>query len=344
MPKYRLALSIWKTNKLISLVVIMTFSIGMSYAAEPVKPPIEGSLKERFAIITAIPLPNGTFKIKESLWDPKKQFTSKQDVEITNFSHLYSDIQAINKQQPNCHIFVVSKFRKHLLYREVIEDNPKGVEIQTLPAVGPGIFSCNDDLIKIYSNIIDEKSDHEPQYLTTLLKLLESDDLQTRRLAAFELSMHRDWVRLADEKHTNSLRKQLNNQSIPDELTEMLIQAATGLPEDKYNNWFKAYLINNIKNNPSPYDLVTYTPLLVRSSVKTLYDLSLLTEDDWSSIEPLLFSNAPGVAKAAIRTLEKLNTDRLHKETEAIFAANDKVDKLHTETQRVLKAFLQRSS
>lgn len=345
-----LNMTVFSTSILLVLT-LMVGNIGISNAAEPIEPPFEDSLKQRYAVVMAEQTGSdnsaGRFKIKQVLWDPRKQVNIDDDVSISNFSHFYSDIQNKNKSQSDCHILVISRFRKHPLFRDQIIDNPDGMAIQQLPAVGPAVFHCSDEITRTYAKIIDERqNDAKPDTLHDLMTLAESDDLQSHRLAAFELSMHRDWMQEANADNAEHLQRLIKSERLSAETNEMLIQAARGLPQQLYQDWFRDYLLGVLNANPptQPYELASFTPLLVRSSLLTMKDLSLASESDWDNMTPFLYSNAPGVAKAALSLLDDLDAERFRKESQALLADNDKSALLHTETRRALEAHLRQTA
>lgn len=342
----------FKTVSTTSILLVLTLGLAVNsditIAAEPIEPPFEDALKGRYAIVVAKQSsPDnsiGTFNIMRTLWDPKKQITKGDDVVVTNFSHLYGNIQNKNKQQ-GCHILVVSKFQKHRFFRDEIVDNPEGMAIQILPAVGPGIFNCSDQITRIWNHVINnDQQPAKPVMLHDLMTLAESADQQSRRIAAFELSLHGDWMAEANNKNVAHLRRLINQDSLPAEANEMLINAARALPEPLYQGWFRDYLLGVLQNNPSPYDLGSFTPLLVRNSILTMKDLSLNQKSDWNILMPFLYSNAPGVAKATIRALDTIDADRFRKDGQALLADNTKAEQLHTETKRALEAHLRQTA
>ncbi len=337
------------TSILLVLVLSLAGSSGISIAAEPIKPPFEDALKQRYAIVLAKQAEADTstskFNILRTLWDPKKQAHVNSDVTVSNFSHIYENIQEKNKHQSSCYILIISKFQKHRFFRDEIVDNPNGMSIQTLPAVGPGIFDCSDPITRLWNNVInDDQQPAKPVMLHDLMTLAESPDLQSRRIAAFELSLHGDWMAEANEKNVTHLRRLMNQSSITAEANEMLIQSAKGLPEPLYQDWFRSYLLSVLQNNPSPYDLGSFTPLLVRNSILTLKDLSLNQKSDWDLLMPFLYSNAPGVSKAAISALDAIDASRFKKDSIALLADSNKVERLHTETKRALEAHLRQTA
>lgn len=339
----------FKTVSITSIFLVLVLGLAgnsdTSIAAEPIKPPFEGALKQRYAIVLAKQSEPDTstskFNILRTLWDPRKQAHINDDVIISNFSHIYENIQEKNKHQSSCHILVISKFQKHRFFRDEIVDNPNGMSIQILPAVGPGIFDCSDPIVRTWNNVINnDQQPAKPVMLHDLMTLAESPDLQSRRIAAFELSLHGDWMAEANKKNVAHLRRLMNQSSITAEANEMLIQSAKGLPESLYQDWFRGYLVGVLQNNPSPYDLGSFTPLLVRNSILTLKDLSLNQKSDWDLLTPFLYSNAPGVSKAAIRALDAIDASRFRKDSTALLTDNNKVEQLHTETKRALEAHL----
>ncbi len=347
MLKQKLLITI-RTTLLSFLALVTVINFDIASAAEPIKPPFEGSLKERYAIVitndTQESDQNYSFNIEKTLWDPRKQANQNDDVTISNFSHYYSDILSHNKRQVDCHIMVISRFRKHPMFRDEIVDNPDGMSIQQLPAVGPGVFDCSDELIRIYLHVIDENQDNKAPPVTDLLAMVESSDIQSRRLAVFQLAMHRDWMQHATQDNVDKLQRIFTKNSLTHEAAEMLIQASKGLSEQQQNGWFRDYLLNVLKTNPSPYDLASYTPLLVRSSLLTLKELSLVQELDWDIIMPFIYSNAPGVSKATIQTLSHLNSEKFNTEVKTLLSDQEKSTQLHLETRRALAAYLQRAS
>ncbi len=341
---------IYKTFSTISILFTLalglTGNIDIGNAAEPIQPPFEDSLKERYAIIIAEPTAGndsgGSFKIKKSLWDPRNQVNNSDDVTISNFSHLMRDINGGNKDQAACYILVVSQFRKHPLFRDEIISNPEGMAVQTLPAVGPGAFHCSPQITRIYTSAINKQQVIATEALHDLMILVESADRQSHRIAAFELAMRADLMQQASQQNVTHLRRLLNRESLSAEANEMLIQAAKALPESLYQDWFREYLLNVLNTHqPANYELAGFTPLLVRNSILTLLNLSLLQATDWSTLSPFIYSNAPGVAKAAIRAQQALSATRFQQDVATLLADNNQAARLHSETKRVLEAYLQ---
>lgn len=329
-------------------ILLLLFLTATLQAAQPVKPPIEDSFKNRYVIATATFVEQtGTdyyFKLDTVLWDPRSQAAA-----IDSAQPLLLRFPAASVNQPiltadECYQIVFSQYRKHPIYHDEIEKNPAGRFIQQLPVVGPGVFSCNDKLETTYTQLkpgsVEEHINHS-DLIDALLKLAGSGDQATRRLAIFELRMHADWAPKASSAQAGRLRHLMTPATISDELHEMLIHFAAALPPKQHRLWLDSHLHTVLKDVQTPLDLAGYSPLLIKTSLEILSRLGLLTPGDWPQLKSLLLSNAPGVAKSSLQAQHSLSSDQTLTEAKQLLESPAELAHVHPETRLALQRYIQ---
>jgi len=320
------------------LVWLLSLAVAVTPAAEIIRPPFEASLKSRYVLIIAHPTPDasGELRIKRRLWDPEQLLQETDRIRVSKLQHA-----------TECRILVLSKYIRHPLYRDEFLDDPQGFTVQELNLVGAGEFACSEDFVAVVEHVLAAKTEPDAvpmPPLDALLKLLDSTDQPSRRMAAFQLAMHADWLAQATSVQANSLRSQLVQAHWSDELLEMLLLAAAGLPAQSRQGWLHEQALQILRQRPPPHDLASYTPQLLRTGMAVLDDRSSVSESDRALIMQMLQSNAPGVAKSALQLLARVDAEALAAQLHDWQAVPQLWQRLHTETQRQAQQWLRERS
>lgn len=305
-------------------------SIAPVFAAKPVKPPIDDFYKDRYIVaefkaLTQADDGSVTLEKVADIWGYAKE------KEILKFPKRESVVVEVGET----YIVVFSYLRKHPIYRDVIEENPDGPTIiQGL--AGAAIYQ-SDEALKLLFKTAEKahavgKIDNTEQVIDALLTLLANEaNSRERRLASFQFM-------LSDQLHTQLSAKQaktyqalLQSQKLPSLEQQLLLSAARAMPLAQRKNWLVNLCRQTIDREGVEYDLVSYVPLKIKTCVRIISDE--VAAEDADRLTALLYSNAPGVSKAALQALVSWNEQRALEIFRDVLDGNQSV---HSETQRVL--------
>jgi hypothetical protein len=315
-----------------SLLLIMLSSFIPAYAAKPVKPPIEEFYKERYII--------AEFKARSQAQDGAVTLDKVADIwgEAKETETLkFPKRETVQIEPGEQYIVVYSYLRKHLLYRDVIEENPDGPTI-VHGLAGAAIYRTNDALRYLFSYPQKNKKQASSHDVieAIFVQLLDEENTRERRLGVFQFMLSNDLRSQLSKKQAKTYRRLLSSQRLPDLEQELLLTAARELPEKQRKKWLVRLCRRTVDSAGVEYELTSLTPIKVRTCVRVIGDH--VEDQDSERLTALLYSNAPGVSKAALSALVAWDSQQAI----SIFHKVLDGDKpLHAETRRVLLAHVQ---
>ena len=315
-----------------SLVLLALFSVSPAYAAKPVKPPIEEFYKERYII--------AEFKARSQAQDGAVTLDKVADIwgEAKETETLkFPKRETVQIEPGEQYIVVYSYLRKHLLYRDVIEENPDGPTI-VHGLAGAAIYRTNDALRYLFSYPQKNKKQASSHDVieAIFVQLLDEENTRERRLGVFQFMLSNDLHSQLSKKQAKTYRRLLSSQRLPDLEQELLLTAARELPEKQRKKWLVRLCRRTVDSAGVEYELTSLTPIKVRTCVRVIGDH--VEDQDSERLTALLYSNAPGVSKAALSALVAWDSQQAI----SIFHKVLDGDKpLHAETRRVLLAHVQ---
>ena len=320
----------FKIFKFVTFIVFVSTSLPPAFAAKPVKPPIDDFYKDRYVI--------AEFKAKAQSDDGLITLEKVSDIwgraKTTEVLKLPKR-ESVPVQVGEKYIVVFSYLRKHPIYRDVIEENPEGPTI-VHGLAGAAIYR-SDVALKYLFNVAEKahvtnQVDDAGQVIDAILTLLIDDEKpRERRLAAFQFMLSNDLHKQLNTKQTKAYRNLLKSQELPDLEQELLLTAARAMPMKQRKKWLVNLCRKTVDSAGVEFDLLSLVPLKVRTCVRIIGDE--VEDKDVDRLTALLYSNAPGVSKASLRTLVSWNEEQALEIFRQVLDSNQPV---HTETRRVL--------
>lgn len=317
---------------LIFLTVLLLVAALPALAAKPVPPPIEDLLKQRNQV--------AVMRVVE-VHEQKQQITLERIHDLWGLSPQQVTLQAplddlasINPGQE--FIVAYSYKRKHPMLRDVIEDNPAGPYVVNAFIAGPAVFENSVELRFLFNELQKDSEVKGNEVIKSLLTQIQQPHLRSRRLAVFEFVMRGDlFEEHLTRRHIKPYREILERGGLDAEMREFMLRASQAFPDRLRGRWIAEYCRRTIRRNGSQYDLASFVPLLTQTCVNLLAHYN--SRRDIKLMEELLYSNNPGVAKAALRFLVEADEKQARTIASRVFTDERQV---HEETRRVLKAYL----
>lgn len=316
----------------ILLLAILSMSIPMiSHAARPLGPPIKEFFNERnrVAIGELIGKQQGN-KIEMRI----SSYLYQNDEELVTLSvdeEVFSDVVVGNK-----YVFVFSRMSKNRLLRDEWEVNPKGPSLASVRGLGtPTIYKDNSTITALVT-LPEQREPFSPDKETgLLLKLAEDEsDSRARELGIFELYLRPDLQTVISEK--NGARFAALTAAADPRLKTFLLRGAARFPDERRTPWLEQEWRTASATYGTQLDLNSYVPLLLKISLEGLRETA--GSDDVEMIGKHLYSNAPGVAKAALQALDAADPQQaLARVQEAV-----QMEKMHMSTRQAFIAYIKR--
>jgi len=165
------------------------------------------------------------------------------------------------------------------------------------------------------------------------LSIADDDrDFRARELAIFELYLRPD---LQNAMSADNARRYAAVTSDADaRLKNFLLEGAKNFPEKRRSPWLEREFRGVIAAHGNVLDLNSDIPLLVKNSLLGLRDGG--TEQDLDMIARHLYSNAPGVARAALAAMNDIDP----RQAFALAQKALETDDIHEVTRRELTRYV----
>jgi len=299
-------------------------------AASPLGPPIAEFFKNENRIAHAViveKLPGDKISIRVDA------FLFQNDDELVNLKvddHVFADVE-VGKE----YVLVFSRFRKNRLVRDEWEVNPEGPALIEARGLGtPAIYANNAAILTLLTPPDNRDELSKDTETSMLLSLAENDgDGRAKELAIFELYLRND-LQGAISGNNAERYAALTMSAVP-RLKNFLLQGARTFPEKYRTPWLGQEYRKVVAAYGTELDLNSDVPLLVKNSLSGLGKEG--TVDDLEMIGTHLYSNAPGVARAALQALDAIDPRK------ALTLAQQAVqsDQIHVVTRRELTSFIE---
>lgn len=223
-------------------------------------------------------------------------------------------------------------------FREVKFEDPEGPKIVGIRGVDDqAVFEDTAELRFLFDQAVAEEPAPPRKVLDALLVQMQRDDNRARSLVVLEIVLRPDLVEIVDSKDGRVVRDVIGSETVPIQSKDFLLRTAARFPAAARAEWLVAAQRSIVKTAPIELELISPMPSYVRTAA-----LGLQVTGDASDVpvlRRLLGSNAPGVAKAALNTMDSL--DPAATLVVARAAVNDQ--SLLAETRRELDLYLQRN-
>ena len=312
-------------------LILAVISIPLAgQAASPLGPPIAEFFKNENRIARAVlveKLPGDRISIRVDA------FLFQNDDELVNLKvddHVFADVEAGKE-----YVLVFSRFRKNRLVRDEWEVNPEGPALIEARGLGtPAIYTNNAAILTLLTPPENRDGVSKDAETSMLLSLAENNgDVRAKELAIFELYLRNDLQGAISGN--NAERYATLTVSADPRLKNFLLQGARMFPEEYRTPWQGQEYRKVVEAYGTELDLNSDVPLLIKNSLSGLGKEG--TVDDLEMIGTHLYSNAPGVARAALQALDAIDPGQ------ALTLAQRAVqsDQIHVVTLRELTSFIE---
>lgn len=319
----------------VGALLLLAFHSLPGHAAKLVQPPIKEFFKERNQVavleLNAIDHQGGRgeFKRVKDLWGE-----TPKHISIKVPDDLIADLDEDER-----YVVAYSRFRKHPMLRDVIEENPDGPSVLSAFVVRHALFNDSSELRYLVRELQQHDDDiNQKKVLSRLLAMIDEEEGRTRTLAVFEFNMRSPfYAQGLRKKHIKTLQQIIESHRLTSEEEEFLLRSSRQFPAQYKADWIPPHCRQRIAEYGNQYDLGSFVPLLIKTCASLL-----ATEQDANDIQrlaSLLYSNSPGVGKSAFKALIAIDPQQ----TIAIARQTVNQDgeiKPHMETERVLRAYL----
>lgn len=321
-------------SKLVCLLCgfLMMAVIQPAHAAKRLGPPIEDleSEPERIRIVIAQaakkPEPNRIlFSITERL-----SGEAPDEVLLRTDQQSFADV-VVGKS----YVVAWSYMRRNRRVVEGWETDPDGPFTVRLMGMGStALFEDTPDTRFLFAPGNMDVSGNTSQQIDALLAQMQRQDFRSRSLVISELYLRPDLTEAMKPEQANELRSVLQKQELDPQHRDFIYRSALLLPKKMTTPWLAEEFRKTIILHGSQYDLGSFVPGLVRTAARGLKQTGEASDIDLLSM--LLYSNNPGVSKAALEAMDQLDAG----------AALDKAEQatgrgwIHNETRNALQRYI----
>lgn len=192
--------------------------------------------------------------------------------------------------------------RKIRLLREGYEKDPEGPSIvQVRGLTTHALYKDSPEIRFLFAPPEEPGSVDAGQQIDALLTQMQRDDYRSRDLVVGQLYLSPDLGAQMNHGQAEKLRNILQMVGLSAQHRDYLLQSALRLPEELRSPWLGEEYRRVIILHGTQYDLSSFVPGLVLNSAKGLRQTGAAADIELLGI--LLYANNPGVAKAALATM-----------------------------------------
>jgi hypothetical protein len=218
------------------------------------------------------------------------------------------------------------------------ETDPAGPStVQVLGLGTTALFENSPELRLLFSSDATGDSVSPGRQIDALLTQLQREDILSRGLVVTQLYLRPDLTEQMNTDQVDVMRTILQTESLNPQHLDFLLRSAIRLPQEKSSPWLAEEFRRVIIENGTRYDLSTFVPSLVRTAARGLRLSG--TPADIGLLSILLYSNNPGVSKAALESMDHLDRQATVARAERAISR----DWIHGETRRILGNYLRQT-
>jgi hypothetical protein len=225
-----------------------------------------------------------------------------------------------------------AQFREH---KYLDPEGPKLLDVRGFGA--PALFEPTRELRFLFQTARAEEQPTDRAVLDALLAQMARPDSRSRSLVILELYLRPELQALVSESDEKIIRDAIADRGLHAELKSFLLEAALKFPRPDKATWLAAAYRDVIATSGVQFDLTTHVPELVDTAVKGLRVVG--ERSDAQRLAPLLLSNAPGVATAALETMDVLDPEGTPVAVRKVLEDSLWDDSVNPEVRRVLESY-----
>ena len=301
-------------------------------AAKRLGPPIEElqSAPKRIQIVVAEA--RGKPEANKILFSISERLSGKapDEVLLRTDTPTFGDVEA-----GRSYVVAWTSMRKSLRAKEgweVDPDGPSTVQIMGLGATA--VFEDSAEIRLLFATGSSSEPVTAQKQLDALLAQMQREDFRSRGLVIAELYLRDDLTAIMGPAQIESLKQVLQDPQLDAQHRDFLLRSALNLPQDLTSPWLAEELRKVIIQHGTQYDLASFVPGLVRTAARGLLQAGASTDIELLSM--LLYANNPGVAKAALTTMDHFDP------AAATARAQQALERgwIHDETRLALQRYL----
>lgn len=311
------------------LLLAMTQS---ALAAKRLGPPIEDlqSEPDRIRIVIAVAskkpeFPGILFSISDQL-----SGEAPDEVLLRTDEETYADVVV-----GRSYVVAWSYLRRNRRLPAGWEKDPDGPFTVQLMGLGvTALFEDTPDTRFMFAPGAMDESGNSSEQIDALLAQLQREDFRSRGLVISELYLRPDLTEQMDKSQGEKLQAVLQTQALDPQHRDFLLRSTLRLPQNLTSPWLGEAFRKIIIEHGTQYDLSSFVPGLVRTAARGLQQTGAPSDIDLLSI--LLYSNNPGVSKAALAAMNHIDPEA------TVVKAKQAIERgwIHGETQRELNRYL----
>lgn len=199
--------------------------------------------------------------------------------------------------------------RKVRLLREGYELDPDGPSIVTVSGLmSQGLFRDSSELRYLFTALKDPETVDRNKEIDALLAQVRKEDPASRDLAVGQLMLDAELGEQMSASQASTLREVLASDQLLVQHRDYLLQVAQRIQGDQTREWLAEEFRKSIIWHGTQYDLSSFVPALMVTSARGLQEYG--EKADVALLGPLLYSNNPGVAKAALGAMDQLDAEQ----------------------------------
>jgi len=286
--------------------VIGLFVLAMmqpALAAKRLGPPIEHlqSEPDRIRIVVAVASeksepPGILFSISERL-----SGEAPEEVLLRTDEETFADVET-----GRSYVVAWSYMRRN---RKVIggwEKDPNGPSTVSLLGMGTTtLFEDTPEIRYLFTPGLNTDSEDSTQQTDALLAQMQQQDYRSRGLVIAQLYLRPDLTEHMTPSQGEALKAVLQTKTLDPQHRDFLFRSALRVSPDLTSPWLAEEFRKTIIQHGTQYDLRSFVPGLVRTAARGLSQTG--GPDDIELLSSLLYANNPGVAKAALGTMDHID-------------------------------------
>jgi hypothetical protein len=305
-------------------------------AARPLGPPIEElqSSPEMTRIVLAVAgekeeSPRIRFKISERF-----SGESPDELVLRMDKDTFADVNV-----GQSYVIAWTDMRKVRLLREGYEKDPDGPSIVKVRGlVSTALFEDSPEIRFLFTPSDSSSTQDAAEEINALLAQMLRDDYRSRDLVAGELVLKPELSKQMNRLQAGRLKQVLQTPGLSAQHRDYILQSALRLPEELRSPWLGEEYRRVIILHGTQYDLNSFVPGLVKNSATGLGRVG--DQDDIELLSILLYANNPGVARAALASMDHFDSPAATAKAELAINRGW----IHSQTRRVLEKYLEQSS
>jgi hypothetical protein len=216
--------------------------------------------------------------------------------------------------------------------------DPEGPKLLDVRGLGtPALFAPTPELRFLFQTAREEEQPTDRAVLDALLAQMARPDPHGRSLVILELYLRPQLQEMISTPDEKIVRSTIADPALDTELRSFLLEAALKFQTPDKATWLAAAYRDVIASSGVHFDLTTHVPELVGTAVKGLRIVG--EPGDAQRLAPLLRSNAPGVAIAALETMDAFDPSGTPAVVSKVLEESLWDDSVDSEVRRVLDSY-----